>query len=201
MIKTILWDVGGVILRTTDRTPREAMAEQFGLSYSEMANTYFGDDDNLRAQRGEISVEQHFINVANKFKFPLEKIPSFREQFFEGDEIDQKLVAWINSNRGVYQMAILSNAMLDLRENLTETYKISEFFQEIFISAEMGVAKPSREIFERIMIDLDRKPQEIIFVDDNHENIQTAKSLGIHSILFENRTQTLHDLEIKLSEK
>ena len=201
MIKTILWDIGGVILRTVDRTPREALAKQFDLSYEELAITFFGDDDKLRVQRGEITIAQHFNNVANKLKMPTENIPSFREQFFAGDEIDQKLIAWINSNRGLFQMAILSNAMLDLRAKLENTYRISKYFQEIFISAEMGLTKPSPDIFNCVMNELGRKPEEIIFIDDNLDNIQVAKLLDMYSILFENRTQALRDIEKKLSEK
>jgi FMN phosphatase YigB (HAD superfamily) len=33
-IKAVIFDVGGVLLRTEDRAPREKMAEKLGLTYT-----------------------------------------------------------------------------------------------------------------------------------------------------------------------
>ena len=38
MITTIVFDLGGVLLRTEDRKPRAQLAERLGMSYEELEN-------------------------------------------------------------------------------------------------------------------------------------------------------------------
>lgn len=199
MIKTILWDVGGVLLRTENHMPRLALAEKFGLTCHELEILVFSDSDQHRAQLGKISEEEHFINIANSLRFPEEEILIFKDQFFAGDKIDHEIIAWINSLRLRYQMAILSNAMTGLREALTHKYPINQYFDKIYISAELRLMKPNHAIYQFVMEDLLRKPEEIVFIDDNLENIRVAEELGMFGISFESRTQTLGELKELLS--
>ena len=41
-IKALYFDLGGVILRTEDKTPRTQLAAEFGLTYNEMDKVVFG---------------------------------------------------------------------------------------------------------------------------------------------------------------
>ena len=43
-IRAIIFDMGGVIIRTEDRVPREALAERLGLSYDELSQVVFNED-------------------------------------------------------------------------------------------------------------------------------------------------------------
>jgi putative hydrolase of the HAD superfamily len=43
----------------------------------------------------------------------------------------------------------------------------------------MHVAKPSKEMFERVIADADIDPAETFFIDDSAENCKVAESLGI----------------------
>jgi putative hydrolase of the HAD superfamily len=43
----------------------------------------------------------------------------------------------------------------------------------------MQVAKPSKEIFERVIADAGIDPQETLFIDDSAENCRVAQTLGI----------------------
>jgi len=48
----------------------------------------------------------------------------------------------------------------------------------------MGVGKNNRTFFERILTDLKLEPEEVLFWDDEEENVAVAKELGIDSRLF-----------------
>lgn len=59
---------------------------------------------------------------------------------------------------------------------------ISGFFDTIQISAELGIRKPRKEIFEAACIQLNAEPSEVLFVGDNwDEDIIGAKSLGMET--------------------
>jgi FMN phosphatase YigB (HAD superfamily) len=47
---------------------------------------------------------------------------------------------------------------------------------------------------------LDIRPVEAAFIDDNAENVEAARSLGIHSIHFRSTEQTISELDSLLFE-
>jgi putative hydrolase of the HAD superfamily len=60
-----------------------------------------------------------------------------------------------------------------------KTFDVKSYFEKIYLSFEMHVAKPSKEIFERVIADAGIDPQETLFIDDSAENCRVAQTLGI----------------------
>ena len=54
--------------------------------------------------------------------------------------------------------------------------------------------KPKPEIYHLALEKIGFAPHETVFIDDFVENIEGAKNIGMHGILFKNRTQALADL-------
>lgn len=54
-----------------------------------------------------------------------------------------------------------------------------DYFDRIFLSYEMKMAKPDAEIFEVVLAQTGMLPQETLFLDDSEANCRTARSLGI----------------------
>ena len=66
MIKAIIFDVGGVLVRTVDQTARMRLAKEYDLTNSEINEVVFGISGNRNPQLGEISWEDHFENICKK---------------------------------------------------------------------------------------------------------------------------------------
>lgn len=60
-------------------------------------------------------------------------------------------------------------------------HDINDFFERIFLSYEMGVRKPHKEIFLQVVTDAGIRPEDSIFVDDNAMNIAAAEKLGMRT--------------------
>jgi FMN phosphatase YigB (HAD superfamily) len=60
-IKAIIFDLGGVLLRTEDFTPRERLAEHLGMDRNELEELIFGGDSGSQAQRGEITTGEMWV--------------------------------------------------------------------------------------------------------------------------------------------
>ena len=56
-----------------------------------------------------------------------------------------------------------------------------DLLDETFYSYELGVAKPDPAYFTTILGRLDARPGETLFVDDNHRNVEAARSVGLHA--------------------
>ena len=191
MITTVIFDLGGVLLRTEDREPRTHLAQSLGMTYEELESLFYGSRE---AMRGEITAEAHKISVMKGLGLSEDDVGKFGKEFWGGDRMDEKLVEFIRGLRGDYKTALLSNAWDDLRPLLVEHWKIADAFDHIFISAEMGFAKPDARIYQAVVSELDTDPSELVFVDDFIENVQAARKEGWHAIHFRSREGALVEL-------
>ena len=83
-----------------------------------------------------------------------------------------------------YQIYILSNWDADSFTLLYAQYKdIFDHFDGIMISGTQQTMKPLPTIFHKLLHLYDLTPADCIFIDDQQENIDTAASLGIKTVL------------------
>lgn len=59
---------------------------------------------------------------------------------------------------------------------------LCHYFSRCFLSYEMGMAKPSVEIFAETLRQADLKAEETLFIDDTKANCQAAEEIGITSL-------------------
>jgi FMN phosphatase YigB (HAD superfamily) len=184
MIQAIIFDVGGVLLRTEDRSYRQRWEEKLGLDNWGADEIVFNSDMGIKAQLGLVSEEEHWQWVGIHLGLSPDELAQFRHDFWAGDRLDSFLVAHIRRWQEQFQTAIISNAMDGLRTMLTHTYPIAEFFDLIVVSAEEGVMKPEPEIYKRTLARLGRRPHEAVFIDDFNHNVLAARELGMIAIQF-----------------
>lgn len=60
-----------------------------------------------------------------------------------------------------------------------KTFRVEDYFEHVFLSYEMRMAKPDKEIFQSVLDDTGIIPEETFFIDDSKANCLTAQSLGI----------------------
>jgi glucose-1-phosphatase len=193
-IKAIIWDMGGVILRTEDPYPREKLSEELGITREELEKFVFTSRTAIQATSGEISSQEHYQEIARRFMLDDEGLKNFFDAFWSGDRVDEILLEEIRNLRKQYKTAMLSNAWSEAREFLTKDFPCLDAFDTAIFSAEVKLVKPHPEIFHLILSQLGIKPDEAVFFDDFPENIVAANDLGIHAFQFVSREQALADL-------
>lgn len=62
----------------------------------------------------------------------------------------------------------------------------SAFFEKDYYSHLLGMRKPNKDIFEFILDKEGLVPSETLFIDDSPQHLETAKRLGLRTILFNN---------------
>lgn len=199
--KAIIFDMGGVLIKTVDRSFRTALASQFGMTYEQLESLVYSSDSANKAMVGEISENEHFINVLNELGNPEFGIRNFQEAFWGGDDIDNELVSLISTLNQKFKLGLLSNAMDSTRFWLTEKYNLLSFFDVSIFSGEVKMAKPGFEIYRLILDQLEVKAQESIFIDDFIENIEAANHLGITTIHYQTTNQTINRINELIENK
>jgi epoxide hydrolase-like predicted phosphatase len=194
MIKAVLFDLGGVLMRTEDPRHREALAERYGMTYREISKLVYERESAVLATLGKITAEDHWQNIQEELGLDDDELERFKEEFWAGDVLDEVLVDFIRGLGLHYTTALLSNAWDDLRDALSDLWEIDDAFDRIFISAEIGLAKPDDEIYQYVIQELGHQPAEMVFIDDFPENVQAARENGINAIHFRSREQALGEL-------
>jgi epoxide hydrolase-like predicted phosphatase len=194
-IRAVFWDIGGVIVRTHDWSGRFRWEKQIGLQPHELERIVFSGAMGKRAALGQANADDVWTWVLNHLGLPESDRHSLQRDFFGGDKVDEELVAFIRSLRPTYLTGVISNAWPEALHWLENEWRIADAFDQIVISAEVGLAKPDPRVFHLALDGLEVTPKESIFIDDFDKNVKVAREVGIHSILFRDPVQTITELK------
>jgi glucose-1-phosphatase len=192
-IKAVIWDLGGVLVRTEDGSSREALAKRLGLTRQDLEHAVFFTQSGIDAQAGRISEEQHWKNVCQSLGLSPAELDGFIEDFFAGDQLDLSLINLIRELRKSYKIGLLSNHLPGLRTAL-QNWKVEDVFDAIIISAEVKMLKPDESIYHMALNSLRVSPGEAVFIDDYPPNLVGAQKVGIYTLHFKDTGQVRTEL-------
>ena len=199
-IRAIIFDLGGVLLRTADFSSREYLADRLHMSRYELEALIFGGESGNRAQKGEITIQEHWENLRHQLNCSPQEFEALLDEFFAHDELDSALIETLRKQHQTYKTALLSNAWDDLRQTMHERWDIDGLFDELIISAEVKMVKPDPRIFHLAVERLGVLTSEAVFIDDIKENVEAARKEGLLAIQYLDTQQTLDELNHYLSE-
>src|SRR5690606_8281152 len=168
MIKAIIFDCFGVLA---------------GSGFKEIYRQAGGDlrkdetflDDVLKAANsGVLASREMHQQVANRIGLPYD---AWYETVQENELPNLELLKYIELElKPKYKIAILSNANHGtLKRKFTEEQL--NIFDQVTVSAEVGLIKPNAEIYEYTADKLDIGVNECIFTDDSENYCQAAEAL------------------------
>ncbi len=196
MIRALLTDFGGVLVRTGSDAPRRALEARLGLSPHTVEDRVFSGEASRRAQLGQISYDAFWDHLRLDLRLDGRmSVVEFRDAFFSGDFLDDGLLALIRSVRPAIKTGLISNAWSNARDVFTRLFGIADAFDVMIISAEEGVMKPDPRIYRAALDRLGVTAPESIFVDDVPENVRGAQALGIHGVHFQLPEQARREIE------
>jgi len=72
------------------------------------------------------------------------------------------------------KLAIASNHLSFIHQRI-DNMEMRQKFDYILISADIGIEKPNKEFYEKLIEKLQEQPENILFIDDDIKNIEAAK--------------------------
>ena len=126
--------------------------------------------------------ESDFINAWNAM---LLEIPNERIEFIKKLKKDYNIFLLSNTNE-----IHIKKFETDLRKNnLLKDFQ--NYFDQIYYSSKMGMRKPDKNCFNKVLEDHNLKAQETLFIDDSAQHIEGAKSVGINAVLLKKEATIL----------
>ena len=185
MIKAIIFDWGGVLAPSDIKISVVRLKKNFEFDETEFIK-YFVEHEDDSCHTNEY---KEFLSiVSERFNIPVESIINALNA--DPPDEDFEIARKLSEN---YTIHILSNQLKFRTDYIKKTFDLS-FFDNALFSNEIGLKKPSEEIFTFLLDEINQKPENCLFIDDSPVNIAVAKKLGFNAILFKNLNQLKEEL-------
>lgn len=183
MTKAIVFDIGGVLIGLDLERGIRAFKEVLGydrisqlLDPSHQKGIY-GDFEGGLLSADEFRAE--VLKESRPGSKPEDVDRCIRQILLD---IKPETAAAVRSVYGRYPLYLLSNnnpiGMPNCLE-LMEKAGIGGLYEDMFISSEMKMMKPSPEFYLEAVRRIGLPPEEILFIDDSLKNVEAARALGI----------------------
>ncbi len=187
--KNLIFDLGGVILDLDVPKTIGEFARVSGLAPDEVAHRFRHSEGFMKYERGEISDTEfrNFVRDLYSVSISDAELDACWNAMLGG--IPKSKLTLIQSLREKYQVFLLSNTNTIHLNYINSTIlspsesvpSLDTYFDRAYYSHVMGKRKPEREIFEQVLDENRLQARESLFLDDNAENIEGAKVVGLQT--------------------
>lgn len=185
-IKNIVFDLGGVICDLEVERVMEAFREIDMPKMAALMDPCYPAEVNERMESGQIGWEEacdEMRRIDNRPEVTNAEIEWVYREFLA--RVDSSKMATIDRLRAQgFKTYVLSNtnpvAIEIVRDRVREATgrELDSYFDDIFLSYQLKILKPSPAIFEKMIALSGMNPQETLFIDDGSRNADTAHKLG-----------------------
>lgn len=184
MIRTVIFDLGNVILDFDHRLICERIAEYSQYSTDEMYRIGFNSCEFKLYDEGRIKSEDLFQWVMERFgvDIPYDSFRSIWSDIFSMNNSVGAVLSGLKKNG--YHLILLSNTNELHFDYIRENFKVIEVFDDLILSYKVGYSKPHEEIFREALGRTDSPPEDCVYIDDIEEYCKAAGNLGINSITY-----------------
>ena len=184
-------DVGGVIIPYLDNIIDNQLARDLSLNRDTFDVIWREHVVDLII--GSIDYDTFWMNIGNRLKVNTDCAKSnlitlFQTYATENEQLIKYLLK-LREDRGVMLVGI-SNSIQPHSQHNYDT-GLYDLFDRVYLSNEIGYAKPAKRFFEYILHDLEIKPSQMLFIDDIARNVEAAQNIGIACILHEDNGVTM----------
>jgi HAD superfamily hydrolase (TIGR01509 family) len=107
---------------------------------------------------------------------------------------NEDVIALATRLHGEYKIALLSNVGRGRINTLFTPDELTELFDTVILSSEVGMVKPDADIYHLAAAKLGLEPSECIMIDDILRNVDGAKAIGMHGLVCASARQCEADL-------
>jgi putative hydrolase of the HAD superfamily len=194
-VRNVIFDLGGVLL---DWNP-DKIASRFESEpelRERLKQTLFGHADWQLFDRGTFTEAALIERVRTRTGRNTAEISAIIDAVRESLDEKPDTVKLLRAlhQRGA-DLFCLSNMPTSIYDHVRRRHVFWDAFRGIVISGEVRMMKPEPEVFAHLLEKYELRPDETVFIDDLAANIDAAKRVGLHGILFKDAAQCQSELD------
>lgn len=190
MIKAVIFDIGGVVLKDKIESVFYAIADSLAIdrfAFETLVRHYL--DDLLKGNIGVVDVAK----IIEK-KFGKKDVYShWIEAYINVMKVDNSMLMLVKRLQKQYIVGAISNTM-DAHSVINKNRGIYDYFNPLLLSCDLNIKKPDSDMFNILLSKTNLKSEECIFIDDRIEHLQTPRELGFNVIEYKNYEQLISEL-------
>lgn len=164
-----------------------------GLDLGPKSSPYWASREAFDA--GKLSPEEYWAAVLDR------SVTSADVEWLEAHDsaqwshLNSRTLAILETLQGEgANVALLSNMPIRMAQQHLAESSWTDYFSRLYFSGMLGLAKPDPQIFDHVLADLEARPQDVVFIDDNATNVAAARVLGFRTILHTSATNLRQEL-------
>ncbi len=191
----IIFDLGGIVVPENSGLLLARVAQAMALPPEQLTESLRVHHDAVT--RGERTLLQMYTSILDEFRLDASPeeilnlhLLSYREMSIDHDP---EAVALIGQLKTICQVACLTNVEPEIATICRET-GLFKYFHRVYLSINLGMKKPDKEIYQAVLRDLACPAQEVLFIDDRNENVEGARLTGMQALKFTDMRQLKREL-------
>lgn len=190
MIRNIIFDLAGVILNLNIERDTEALVAAGLPNFSDCHKNPGLMKPLLDYLNGLMPEEEFFVAIRPFCKEGVSDEEILWAMNAVLDDVPRERLLMLKQLRKKYKVYLLSNIYDRAWEHTLNQFEkagisTDECFDHLFLSYEMGLAKPDPRIYQAVFEQTGIKPEETAYFDDAPENIKAGAALGLDARLVE----------------
>ena len=180
MIKIIAFDLVGVLVneRDIELTDVENKLER-------MFGPNLNDSDYMIEARKIIENDSIIMNTTESLIDKLYKVK------------DRNIFKKVKEKYPNVKVIIATNHLSFVRKFIEESFNV-DYLDDLIISAEIHKIKPNSDFYQYLLNKYKINSDELLFIDDNQDNIVSAEKMGISTIKVEKNTNIIKKIDLIL---
>jgi len=193
-VELVVFDLGNVIVRVSHAAMAKALAARssdprfqdprrvLAMAFDDREGLTVGFDE------GRLTAGAFHRAVADRLSLSV-SFGEFAACWNTGFEENREVTALVRRLHGRYRLMLLSNTNELHYDHLARRLPVLSLMERQFLSFKLGMRKPDRALYERVVADSGVKPERMVYIDDIPAYTRAAAELGIQAVTFESAEQ------------
>lgn len=197
MIKNIIFDFGGVILKHKASITQDIISQIFPGDLAQVMVIF--DKYKVDIQTGKKSSRDFLTEAKRVTGIPL-SVANLHKKWSdlykkEAQDVNWDLLELISFLRKSYKVYLFTDT-IDVHDEYNNTRGLYEHFDMVFKSYKEGIAKSEgKKTFLHLLSKINANPQDCLYIDDLEKNIETAQITGMRGIVYKSLDQLKTNLQ------
>tara|TARA_Y100000310_G_C20448732_1_gene699670 strand:+ start:115 stop:717 length:603 start_codon:yes stop_codon:yes gene_type:complete len=188
MIKTVIFDLGGVYFSDGTKKAIEMLSKFYKISHQRVTDILQGDLG-TRYREGNITADAFWGQAKDYWKVsvPSQDLAAIWLKSYKQIKGTTKIIDRLNA--AGYELLFLSDNVQERVDYLEKKYLFLEKFKDGIFSHLVHVRKPDPLFYKMALEKASHAAEECAYIDDKPEFLKPAQEFGMVGIAFENPMQ------------
>ena len=182
-IKLIILDCYGVAMEGGYPQTMKAIGEYFNRDWNDLHDIFYYKYFNMAAEK-KITQKEAWVYAIKEVGLDLDwhEVRDLHYSFFK---LNKEILPFVKEIKKKVKVLLLSK---NTRSQFADAEKLTGFrkyYKNVINTWELGLPKANKKTYYYIMKKFRVKPEEIILIDDQENNLVEAKKLGIHTFFYQ----------------